>query len=212
MSALLQNWTLPIVPAAVPRLVLGIVSFGAGIGAMARADLGLGPWSVLHQGIGERVGIPMGTVDVLLSLPIVLAFLPLRQRAGLGTVLSATLLGMTTNVTLWLLPQPDRLVAQLAFMTAGVLVIGFGSAMYLTSHMGPGPRDGIMTGLHQRFGWRIRTVRTALELSVLVVGFALGGTVGIGTVVYAIVIGQVIELALRMLGYRGRLAAGPPRI
>ncbi len=208
---MLQNWTLPISPAAVPRLVLGIVSFGAGIGAMARADLGLGPWSVLHQGIGERIGIPMGTVDVLLSVPIVFAFLPLRQRAGLGTLLSATLLGMTTNFTLLVLPQPDGSPMQFAFMAAGVAAIGFGSAMYLTSNMGPGPRDGIMTGLHQRYGWRIRTVRTALEVSVLIIGFALGGTVGIGTVLYAIVIGQVIELALRMLGYRGRVPV-PTRI
>lgn len=153
----------------------------------------------------------MGTIDVLLSIPIVFAFIPLRQRAGLGTVLSATVLGMSTNLVLWLLPQPTTVATQFAFMAVGVLAIGLGSAMYLTSNMGPGPRDGIMTGLHQRFGWRIRTVRTVLELSVLVLGYALGGTVGIGTVLYAIVIGQIIEFALRLLGYRGRVPE-PTRI
>ena len=112
---------------------------------------------------------------------------------------------MSTNVALWLLPATSHLLLQFGLMAVGVTAIGMGSAMYLTSAMGPGPRDGIMTGLHQRFAWRIRTVRTALELCVLVVGFAFGGTLGIGTVIYALVIGQVVEAALHLLGYRGQM-------
>lgn len=172
---------------------------------MAQAGLGLGPWSVLHQGIGRRTGLPLGTIDIILSIPIALAFFPLRQRPGLGTLLSATLLGVSTNIATELFPAPNQLFPQAGLMAFGVGTIGLGSALYLTSRMGPGPRDGIMTGLHELFGWRIRTVRSGLELSVLVAGFALGGTVGIGTVLYALIIGQVVEFALRVLGYEGRV-------
>ncbi len=140
------NWLLPVVPSAVPRLVLGIICFGVGIGAMAQADLGLGPWSVMHQGIGRRTGVPLGTVDILLSIPVVFAFFPLRQRPGLGTLLSATLLGFSTNVAVSLFPAPNQLLLQIGLMVLGVTTIGLGSAMYLTSGMGPGPRDGIGLG------------------------------------------------------------------
>lgn len=196
-----SGYLLPIVPRAVPRLLLGIVCFGGGIGAMAQAGLGLGPWSALHQGLGRQLGVPLGTVDILLSVPIVLAFIPLRQRPGLGTVLSATLLGSTTNAVALLVPHVEQLWPQVAVMSAGVTAIGLGSALYLTAAMGPGPRDGIMTGLHHRFGWRIRTVRTVLEVAVLAVGFSLGGTVGVGTFAYALVIGHVVEFSLKLLGY-----------
>ncbi|HEX5451135.1 MAG TPA: hypothetical protein VFW86_01985 [Candidatus Limnocylindrales bacterium] len=185
--------------------MVGVLCFGLGIGLMARSDLGLGPWSVLHQGIGRQVGLELGTVDLLLSFPILVAFVPLGVRPGLGTFLTALLIGPATNVSQAAFPAPTDLPAQLVQMVAGCVAVGFGSALYLTARMGPGPRDGIMTGLHWRLDWRIGVVRTALESSVLVVGWLFGGTVGIGTVLYALLIGPVVEAALRVLDHEGTI-------
>jgi uncharacterized membrane protein YczE len=185
--------------AAMPRLpglLLGLVLFGVGIAMMVEAGLGLGPWEALHQGIADRLGLQIGTVSILLGIPILALWWPLGERPGLGTLLNVVLIGAATDVAISLIPTAVAVPTQLALMLGGVVVIGLGSAIYLSADLGPGPRDGLMTGLHHRFGWSIRRARTAVELSVLLAGWALGGTIGIGTVVFALGIGPVIQVFL----------------
>jgi uncharacterized membrane protein YczE len=191
-------------------LVIGLCIFGLGIALMARAQLGLGPWSALHEGLGRQIGVPMGTVEILLSIPILLAWIPLRERPGIGTVVSTVVLGLATNAGLALIPVATRGLPQVAFMATGTVLVGAGSAMYLAAELGPGPRDGLMTGLQRRFGWPIAPVRTAIEVSVLVLGVILGGTIGPGTVAYAITIGPVLAVLLRWAGAT-RVLRPPPR-
>lgn len=192
-------------------LTVGLCLFGTGIGMMARADLGLGPWSVLHDGIAFRTGLQLGTVEILLSLPILLAWLPLGEHPGLGTLLSPFLIGFSINGVLGLMAPMTGLPSQLALLIAAVGVIAFGSALYLSAQLGPGPRDGLMTGMQRRFGWRIGPVRTGLELAVLVLGIVLGGTIGLGTVAYALLIGPVVAVILRLLGSHAVLHPQPHR-
>lgn len=196
--------------AAAPRLpvlLLGLVTFGAGIGLMVEAGLGLGPWEALHQGIALQTGLAIGTVSILLGIPIVALWWPLGERPGIGTVANVLLIGTATNVTIALLPTPDASATpvRLALMAGGVLVIAVGSGLYLSTDLGPGPRDGLMTGVHHRFGWSIRRSRTAIELSVLLVGWALGGTVGIGTIVFALGIGPLVQVMLGVFDREGRV-------
>jgi uncharacterized membrane protein YczE len=189
-----------------PGLVLGLVLFGVGIALMAEAGLGLGPWEAFHQGISRLTGLALGTVSILLGIPILALWWPLGERPGFGTLLNVLLIGSSTNAALSLLPSVSGSVAQLAVMLAGVVVIALGSGLYLAADLGPGPRDGLMTGLHRRFGWSIRRARTAVELTVLLLGFALGGTIGVGTVVFALAIGPLVQTALGVFDREGRVA------
>jgi uncharacterized membrane protein YczE len=186
---------------------VGLVLFGVGIAMMVQANLGLGPWEAFHQGISRLTGIPIGTVSILLGLPILAMWWPLGERPGVGTVLNILLIGTSTNIGIALIPAVTGVPAQLALMLAGVVVIAAGSGLYLAADLGPGPRDGLMTGLHIRFGWSIRWARTAVELSVLLAGFLLGGTIGIGTVVFALGIGPMVQVALRVFDREGRVSA-----
>jgi uncharacterized membrane protein YczE len=188
-----------------PQVVIGMICFGFGIALMARAHLGLGPWSVLHEGVALRSGIGLGTADILLSIPILLAWLPLRQHPGLGTLAAGTLIGAFTNVGTSLIDDAAALGPKLAFLAGGTALIATGSGLYLGADLGPGPRDGIMTGLHQRFGWSIRAVRSTLEITVLTVGWMLGGTVGVGTIAFAVLIGPLVQVSLRVLDREGRV-------
>jgi uncharacterized membrane protein YczE len=188
-----------------PGLLVGLVLFGVGIALMAASGLGLGPWEVLHQGIANRTGLALGTVSILVGIPVLALWWPLGERPGIGTILNIALIGVATNVTLPLLPRPADALSQLAMSVGGVLVIGMGSGLYLAADLGPGPRDGLMTGLHHRFGWSIRRARTGIELIVLVVGFLLGGTVGLGTILFAFGIGPVVQAFLRVFDREGRV-------
>ncbi len=195
--------------AALPRLpglLAGLVVFGLGIALMARAGLGLGPWEAFHQGIARQAGLQLGTVSILLGIPILGLWWPLGERPGIGTLLNVVLIGSSTNVGLVVLPAQAEPVGQLVQMLAGVLVIGVGSGLYLAADLGPGPRDGLMTGIHHRFGWSIRRSRTLVELTVLVAGWALGGTIGLGTVVFALGIGPVVQVMLGIFDREGRVA------
>lgn len=170
--------------------------FGVGIALMVRADLGLSPWQVFHQGVSENLGVAMGTVTIATGFVVLLGWIPLRERFGLGTLLNVALIGNVLNISLLLLPDelgglPVRWMA----MFGGITFIGIGSGLYIGARMGPGPRDGLMTGLARR-GLHIGAVRTGLEASVLLIGWLLGGTVGVGTVAFAITIGPVIAIAL----------------
>lgn len=179
-------------------LLAGLVCFGFGIALMVVADLGLGPWEVLHQGISRNTGLAIGTVSILTSVPVLLLWLPLGERPGIGTVINVFLIGIVTNVSLDLLPHPTSMISKVVCMLAGVLIIGLGSGMYLSSRMGAGPRDGLMLGFSRRTGHNVALVRTAIEVSVLIIGMLLGGTFGIGTLVFAFGIGPVVQVALRV--------------
>jgi uncharacterized membrane protein YczE len=188
-----------------PGLLLGLVVFGIGIALMAQAGLGLGPWEAFHQGISRITGIPLGTVSILVGIPVLALWWPLGERPGIGTILNIALIGVATNVGIDLIPAMTEIPAQLAMMLAGVGVIGIGSGLYLAADLGPGPRDGLMTGLHHRFGWSIRRSRTLIEVAVLVAGWLLGGTIGLGTVVFAFGIGPIVQVALGVFDREGRL-------
>ena len=190
----------------IPGLLAGLVVFGFGIALMARANVGLGPWEALHQGVQFRTGIPMGTVSILLGVPILALWWPLGERPGIGTLLNVALIGTATNVGNALIPAQTVPALQLLQMAAGVAVIGLGSGMYLSADLGPGPRDGLMVGIHHRFGWSIRRSRTVIEISALVVGWALGGTIGIGTIVFAFGIGPVVQVMLGIFDREGRVS------
>lgn len=181
-------------------LFTGLVLFGVGIAIMARSQMGLGPWEAFHQGISLHTGLELGTVSILMGIPILLGWIPLRQRPGIGTVLNILCIGLATNAALAVLPVPQQLVARLLWMVAGVVVIGIGSGIYLGAALGAGPRDGLMMGLHARTGYSVRSIRTAIEVTVLVLGWLLGGTIGVGTLVFAFGIGPVVQPVLNFFG------------
>jgi uncharacterized membrane protein YczE len=185
---------------------VGLVLFGAGIALMAEANMGLGPWEVFHQGIATLTGLQLGTVSILVGIPVLAAWYPLGERPGVGTLLNIVFIGTATNVALDVIPAVSGQPQQLLLMLAGVVTIAIGSGLYLASDLGPGPRDGLMTGLHYRFGWSIRRARTAIELTVLCVGFLAGGTVGLGTIVFALGIGPLVQVALRVFDREGRVS------
>ena len=179
-----------------PQLVVGLVLYGVSLGMMVRGSLGLAPWDVLHSGVTRYLPITLGQAVILLSFVVLLAWIPLREVPGLGTVLNALLVGSAADLTLWLLDQPDLFVGRLALTVGGVALCGFAGALYIGAQLGRGPRDGLMTGLHRRTGLSLRLVRTLLEIAVVLVGLALGGVLGVGTVVYALTIGPLTQLFL----------------
>jgi uncharacterized membrane protein YczE len=199
----------PTIVPRLPGLLLGLVVFGLGIALMAQANVGLGPWEAFHQGISFRTGIPLGTVSILLGIPILLLWWPLGERPGIGTLINVVLIGTATNVGTSFIPAPTLFAGQLAMMAAGVVVIGLGSGLYLAADLGPGPRDGLMTGIHLRYGWSIRRSRTAIELTVLAAAFLLGGTIGIGTLAFAFGIGPIVQVMLAIFDRDRRVADRP---
>jgi len=179
-----------------PPLLLGIVAIGIAIALSVEAHLGVSPWDVLHQGLAEATGASFGTVVVVVGLVVLLAWIPLRQRLGLGTVVNTLSIGFVADATLHVLPTPDALAVRVLLLGSAILVFGVGGGLYIGAGLGPGPRDGLMTAITAR-GHRLWVVRTVLEVSALGAGFALGGTVGVGTVVIALTIGPLTHLALR---------------
>lgn len=177
------------------RLYLGLGGFGVSLALMVRARLGLGPWDVLHQGIARHLGVQLGWVTIGVSGLVLLAWIPLRQRPGLGTVSNAVIVGLVVNGALDVLPAPGPLAWRAVWLAAGIGLNGLATACYIGAGLGPGPRDGLMTGIAAR-GHSLRAVRTLIELSVLVIGFTLAGTIGIGTVAYAVSIGPLTHVLL----------------
>ena len=165
---------------------------------MVASDLGLGPWEVLHQGVSFHTPIPIGTVGILTGLAVLLLWLPLRERYGLGTALNVVLIGIVIDVTLIWLTTPGLTALRWVYMLGGIVLVGIGSGYYIGSGLGPGPRDGLMTGIARR-GYPIGLVRTSIELTALFGGWLLGGTVGIGTVLFAFGIGPLVQLFLPRL-------------
>jgi len=191
------------IAARLPGLLAGLLLFGASIAVMAQAGLGLGPWEAFHQGISRQTGLALGTVSILVGIPVLILWWPIGVRPGIGTLLNLLLVGTATNLVLPLLPAPGGWIARLAMMLAGVAGIGIASGIYLAADLGAGPRDGLMTGLHHRFGWPIFAVRTAMEVGVLIAGWLLGGTVGLGTLVFAVGIGPIVQWALGIFDRTG---------
>lgn len=191
------------------RLLAGLAVFGLSLALLIKADLGLDPWDVFAQGVSRRTGATIGTVVILTSLALLLLWVPLKQRPGVGTLANALLVGLVIDTGLTLIPAPHALVVQILFLAVAVLGAAVGSGLYIGAGWGPGTRDGIMTGLAAR-GIPIPLARGAIELTVLGLGWLLGGTVGIGTVVFALAIGPLVGLLLPRLTLRPRREPDDP--
>jgi len=189
-------------PARFARLMLGLVIFGAGEALLVASELGNSPWTVFAEGLGEQTGLAVGVATVVTSFIVLLLWIPLRQPPGLGTVMNAIVIGLAIDATLLVLPGGLPLGTRIALIPAGIALVGLGSGLYLTSRLGPGPRDGLMTGLHRVTGLSLRVVRAGIEISAVAIGFALGGTVGLGTVAFALAIGPAVQAGVYALGGR----------
>ncbi|MFJ5034041.1 YitT family protein [Streptomyces sp. NPDC088560] len=180
------------------QLYAGLALYGASAALLVAAGLGLEPWGVLHQGLAKLTGLTIGVVSIVVGAAVLLLWIPLRQRPGLGTVSNVFAVGLAMDGTLALVPDPHSFAVRIPLMLAGIALNGAATGLYISARFGPGPRDGLMTGLHRRTGRSIRLVRTTIEVAVVVTGFALGGTVGVGTVLYAASIGPLAQLFLRV--------------
>ena len=178
------------------QLLIGLALYGMSLAMFIRAGLGTAPWDVLHQGLAARTGLSLGTVVVLVSFVVLLLWIPLRQWPGVGTLFNAVLVGVFADVGLAFIPVFSHLGGQMGLLIAAVLRTGVASACYIGARLGPGARDGLMTGLARRTGWPVRACRTGIEVVVLGAGWLLGGSVGIGTVLYALAIGPLVQLML----------------
>jgi uncharacterized membrane protein YczE len=190
------------------RLYAGLILYGASDALVIRANLGLDPWDVFHQGLSRHTGTSIGTVSIVVGAVVLLLWWPIRQRPGLGTVSNVVVVGSAIDATCALMPYTAALGARIPLLLTGVLLNGMATGLYITARFGPGPRDGLMTGLHRRTGRSLRLIRTGIEVTVLAAGFVLGGGVGVGTVLYALTIGPLAQFFLRIFGGTG---AGGPR-
>ena len=181
------------------QLSIGLTLYGASMALMLRAALGLDPWDVFHQGVSGQVGLSIGMVVNLTGLVVLLLWIPLRQRPGIGTVANVVMIGTAMDLTLRVLPSIEGLALQVGALILSIVANGFAGALYIGAGLGPGPRDGLMTGLARRTGWSLRLVRTGIEVTVLALGWALGGTVGVGTLLYAFGIGPLVQFFLPMV-------------
>ncbi|MFF2228854.1 hypothetical protein ACFVV7_36675 [Streptomyces globisporus] len=180
------------------QLYVGLALYGASSALLVRAGLGLEPWGVLHQGLAELTGISIGVVSIIVGAVVLLLWIPLRQRPGLGTVSNVFVVGLAMDGTLAVVGDLDALGVRIPVMVLGIVLNGVATGLYIAARFGPGPRDGLMTGLNQITGRSIRLVRTAIEVAVVVTGFLLGGSLGAGTVLYALAIGPLAQLFLRL--------------
>lgn len=179
-----------------PQLFVGLVLYGVSLALMVRGDVGLAPWDVLHTGLIQHLPMTFGQAVVVMSFVVLLLWVPLREKPGIGTVGNALLVGLSADATLAVLEAPHGLAARVALMVGGVVLCGIASGLYIGAQLGRGPRDGLMTGLHRRTGLSLRLVRTLLEVAVVLVGLVLGGVAGAGTVLYALGIGPLTQLFL----------------
>ncbi|MEU1595566.1 hypothetical protein ABZ468_22570 [Streptomyces sp. NPDC005708] len=180
------------------QLYAGLALYGVSSALLVEAGLGLEPWNVLHQGLAKLTGLSMGVVLTIVGAIVLLLWIPLRQRPGLGTVSNVLVIGAAMDATLAVLPDVRALTLRVPLLLAGIVLNGAATGLYIAANFGPGPRDGLMTGLHRRTGRSVRLIRTAVEVAVVATGFALGGTVGAGTLLYALSIGPLVQLFLRV--------------
>ena len=181
------------------QLVVGLFLYGFSIGMMVRAGLGVGPWDVLTQGLALQTGWSFGLLTNVIGACVLLLWIPIRQKPGIGTVVNVFVIGPSAEVGLFIVPAQTTLALQVALFAGGLALLAVATGLYIGARMGPGPRDGLMTGIHKRWGFKIWTVRTAIEVSVLAVGWLLGGTVGFGTLAFALLIGPMVGFTIPLL-------------
>jgi uncharacterized membrane protein YczE len=201
-------------------LLVGLVGYGFSMAVMVRAGLGLDPWDVFHQGLTYHTGMTIGVASAVVGVAVLLAWIPLRNKPGVGTVANVVVIAVTVDASLAVLPTPTSLPVRIAMMVGAVVFNAFSTVLYVGAGLGPGPRDGLMTGLVARTGISVRVVRTAIEATVLAIGWLLGGTVGVGTVAYAFGIGPLVQMFLRLTptsvlarsGWSGVITSGDPQV
>jgi uncharacterized membrane protein YczE len=189
-------------------LLIGLTGYGFSMALMVRAGLGLDPWDVFHQGLAGRTGMTIGIASAVVGVAVLIAWIPLRNRPGVGTVANVIVIAITVDAGMALLPTPESMPVRVAMMLGAVVLNGLSTVLYIGAGLGPGPRDGLMTGLVARTGVSVRVVRTSIEATVLAVGWLLGGTVGVGTVVYALGIGPLVQLFVRLTPKRWLAVSG----
>src|SRR6478609_870771 len=180
----------------ITQLLIGLAMYGISLAMFIRAGLGLDPWDVFHQGVANRTGLSIGVVVIVVSFLVLLLWIPLRQWPGFGTLCNAVLVGVFADIGLALIPPVSLLAGQIGLLGGAIVLNGIASAYYIGARFGPGARDGLMTGLARRTGWSVRLSRTLIEVTVLAAGWLLGGSVGVGTVVYALAIGPLVHVLL----------------
>lgn len=185
-------------PERLARCVLGLAGFGTGIAFFVEADIGVPPWDVFHQGVSGKTGLGLGTVLIIVSFLVLLLWIPLRLKPGIGTILNAVQIGLVENLMQELLPTPDNVLVKILFMCLGMLCIAAGSGLYIGAELGSGPRDGLMLGLNARYGISVRLARTTVEVTVMIIGIFLGGSLGLGTFVFAFGIGPLVQMTLSL--------------
>ncbi len=183
----------------IAQLLVGLFLYGFAISMMVQAGVGVSPWDVLTQGVSHQTGIAFGLVTNIIGLVVLLLWIPIRQKPGVGTLLNVLLIGPSAQLGLWILPPQHELWAQILLFAGGLALLAVATGLYIGARFGPGPRDGLMTGIHRRWGWRIWIVRTSIEVVVLGVGWLLGGNVGFGTVAFALLIGPMVNLTIPAL-------------
>ena len=193
------------------QLLIGLALYGTGCALTIEAGLGVDPWTVFAQGVSLHTGIGIGWVTNIIGFFVLLLWIPLRQKPGVGTIANILLVGTSMQVALWVIPPVDGLTAQLLTLIGGILLVALASGLYIGAHFGPGPRDGLMTGMHSRLGWPIWLCRGLVEVTVLIAGWLLGGNVGVGTVLFAVAIGPLVHVALPLLDARRTPERAPAR-
>ncbi len=198
----------------VPQLFVGLFLYGFAIAMMVQAGIGVSPWDVLTQGVAKQTGLSFGLITNLIGLLVLLLWIPIRQKPGVGTLLNVLLIGPSAQFGLWLLPAARVLWEQVFLFAGGLALLALATGLYIGARFGPGPRDGLMTGIHRRWGWRLWIVRTTIEVTVLAIGWLLGGNVGLGTVVFAGLIGPMVNLTIPLLRVpsRPRPVSPPARV
>ena len=184
------------------QLLVGLILYGLAVAMIVRAGLGLDPWNVLNQGVAERLPLSYGVVMILIGAAVLLLWLPLRQKPGIGTVANVFLIGVFADLGLAWIPADLPLAVRIVMLVAGVVLTGVATGAYVGAGLGPGPRDGLMTGIVKRTGWPVKCVRTAIEIAVVAVGWLLGGAVGLGTVLFALTIGPLVHVFLPLFTIR----------
>jgi uncharacterized membrane protein YczE len=189
----------PILYRRIAQLLVGLVAYGIAISLMVQAGIGVAPWDVLTQGLARQTGVDFGLMTNIIGAVVLLLWIPIRQRPGLGTLANVVIIGPSAQLGLWVFPKQSALGFQLLFFALGLLLLAVATGLYIGARMGPGPRDGLMTGIHARTGWRLWMIRTAIEVTVLSVGWAMGGNFGPGTVAFALLIGPLVSVTIPML-------------
>src|SRR4051812_2371105 len=187
-------------PRQLVQVLVGLWIFGMGEALLVASELGNSPWTVLAEGVSLHTPLSIGGATLAIGAVVLLCWIPLSERPGLGTVLNSIVIGISIDVTLDLLPSFDALATRWVALLTGIAVVGLGSGLYLTAALGPGPRDGLMTGLNAKYGWPLAGVRTGIELTAVTVGFLLGGRVGVGSVLFALLIGHAVSFGVRRIG------------